>query len=50
MGSGGGALQLSVAGIEGGILIMDSGLVLTVADLRARTIVVWEQCVHLSFE
>ena len=28
---------------------MDSGLVLTIADLRARAIVDWEQYVHLSF-
>jgi hypothetical protein len=28
---------------------MDSGLVLTIADLRARAIVDWEQDVHLSF-
>jgi hypothetical protein len=30
-------------------LIMDSGLVLTVADLRGRAIVDWEQDVELSF-
>ena len=36
--------------LEGlGILNMDSGLMLSVADLRSQAIVDWEQDVHLSF-
>ncbi len=37
--------------LEGlGILNMDSGLMLSVADLRSQAIVDWEQDVHLSFQ